>query len=100
MLRILRLKSLEWEFWDQSISKTYSEYRDTEFDKHIELNMGDIDHIVGEYGVSRDFIREYLKLFWNNAIMPNQANMNLDDNKKACAAFRNKIFELFIETNM
>ena len=85
------LNSLEWEFWNQSIHKKFSD-KEEEFNNHIDLFMGNLLHLDDTENVSLEDIKKYLKKFWDEATKKRYVDMHV--NSRRFEEFKNKISKL------
>lgn len=85
----LPLKSLEWDFWNQSRSKIYKDDMDEEFNQYTKLVMDNLLNIVKVEKLSLDYILNHLKKFWDESIKKDYIDMR--DNQKRFTNFRDSV---------
>jgi hypothetical protein len=85
----LPLSSLEWDFWNHSISKSYKKESEIQFNHYINLLHSNIDFIIETEKLSRPFILNHLKKFWNEAVRIRYKDMHV--NRRRFEKFRKKM---------
>lgn len=86
----LPLKSLEWDFWNQSRSKIYKDDMDKEFYEYTNLVMDNLLNIVETDKLSLDYILNHLKGFWDESIKQKHY-IDMHDCRERFIKFREKV---------
>ena len=84
--RFLPLNSLEWDFWNQSISKNYKDDMNEEFNQYTKLVMDNLLNIVETENLTLDYILKHLKKFWDESIKEGYSDMR--DNRERFIKFQ------------
>ncbi len=87
------IESLEWCFWNQSITKKHYNNSEFEFNTHIGRYKDSIDKIASDNDISTDVIIAHLYRYWNAAIEKKYINMHYNDRRFKKYVVKNKLIK-------